>query len=532
MQRLGWWVLLAGIGWAAGPAPAATAMAAAPQSWPFAGATLHNEGGVITPPSAGQLNPETVGRLAVKWRFDTAGDVTATPTVEPGGLYVPDWGGLLWKLHPATGRVLWFRRLSDYTGIPGSFSRTSPAIGALNEIVLGDQRSGTLIAVDRTSGALRWKTLLDGNASAKITASPVIYNHTVYVGVASGEEVSVRTHGYVPSFRGSVVALDEATGVVRWRFVTVPAGYTGGAILGGPPAINEPGNALLVTTGNNYALPPTASQCVAGVARVAAAQLTCLDPTDYVDAVLSLDLASGRLNWARRVQGADTWTLNCFAGISPACPAPAGADDDFAASPNLMRIPGFVGVADDRGGTSRGYVAGVGQKSGIFWALDPANGGLFWKTKVGTSLQWGSAVNVSDSDTIFVAVDNGLHYASTLAGRNGVPQTWNAGSWGAIQMTTGRMLWQIPAAGADLKYPAFGGAARSRMTFVNRVVFAGSTSGVMAAMDAGTGRLRWTFASGATVESAPAIFDDTVYWGTGYARNGIAGHTLFAFAIQ
>ena len=51
-------------------------------------------------------------------------------------------------------------------------------------------------------------------------------------------------------------------------------------------------------------------------------------------------------------------------------------------------------------------------------------------------------------------------------------------------------------------------------------------------LDPGSGPLRWSSDSGATVESAPAIFNGWVYWGRGYRRNGVADGTLFALAPQ
>ena len=53
----------------------------------------------------------------------------------------------------------------------------------------------------------------------------------------------------------------------------------------------------------------------------------------------------------------------------------------------------------------------------------------------------------------------------------------------------------------------------------------------MTAMDAMTGAVYWTFPSGGTVVSCPAIYNETVYWGTGYARNGVGKHMLYAFAV-
>ena len=41
--------------------------------------------------------------MTTKWTFTTGGDVSATPTVEDGALYVPDWGGNLFKIDAITG---------------------------------------------------------------------------------------------------------------------------------------------------------------------------------------------------------------------------------------------------------------------------------------------------------------------------------------------------------------------------------------------------------------------------------------------
>jgi outer membrane protein assembly factor BamB len=70
------------------------------------------------------------------------------------------------------------------------------------------------------------------------------------------------------------------------------------------------------------------------------------------------------------------------------------------------------------------------------------------------------------------------------------------------------------------------------MSFTNYVVFAGDTGGNLVALSAHTGYKFWTFATGVTVSSSPAIFNNTVYWGVGGASSGsVPGHTLYAFAV-
>jgi polyvinyl alcohol dehydrogenase (cytochrome) len=54
----------------------------------------------------------------------------------------------------------------------------------------------------------------------------------------------------------------------------------------------------------------------------------------------------------------------------------------------------------------------------------------------------------------------------------------------------------------------------------------------MVAMDAATGQIKWTYASGSSCLGGAAIANGAVYWGTGYrsfAPLTTAGEKLFAF---
>ena len=432
-----------------------TAHAQTPAPWPFAGGGLENSRARLSPAGPQQLNSVTASKLNVKWSFNSQGAITATPTVEQGGLYVTDFSGMLYKIDPDTGVAIWSHPISFYTGATGGGlgSRSSPAIGSQGEIVVGDTNSAAVFAVNRTTGQLIWKTVVDAHSYALIHGSAVIYNGIVYIGVGSREEgVTRNTPDYVPTFRGSVVALNEATGKVLWKFYTAPPNYSGAAIWNTQPVVFTAAKSLIVATGNNYSVPPSVATCVlnSGSTRDIQARegVKCLDPADQVDAVVSLDLITGHFNWSRRVQGPDTFNKACLVGL-PSCPNPQGKDADFASSPNLVNVPDFVGVSDDRGGASKSYLLGAVQNNGNFWALNPYNGGLFWGTFVGTGgIKWGTAVNIDNNTEALIAVNNGSdhdpHVYNLLAGVNGVTQYWNAGSWGSINLKTGKMIWQLP----------------------------------------------------------------------------------------
>ena len=519
------------------------AAAQAPAPWSFFGGDVSNTRASTSPPAnvnaPTQINPRTAPKLALLWAHSTVGDVSATPTVEQGGLYVPDYAGFLYKLNPDTGALIWSHPLSDYLGVFG-YSRNSPAIGELGEIVLGNQLAtggaapgARVLSIDKTTGALRWQATVDPSPRAFVTTSPVIYNRRVYVGVtASDESMTATVPNFQPSFRGSVVALDEATGAVVWRFYTVPPGYTGGAVWGSSPVAWRAGNALLVGTGNNLSVPAAASTCLTTAAAGPTARLACLDPTDYVDSLLSLDLGTGRVNWSRRTD-ADTWTVACLRGPPAACPTPTGLDNDFGSAPNLVFLNNFVGVPDDRGGTSKSYFLGAGQKSGFYHGLNPYNGGLYWSTYMGQGqIVWGSAINIGVRDAAYVALENRPHWSNVLAGRNGVAIPWNAGAWASISLYTGKFNWQVPTYGQDIATPGYGGAATGPVSLSNRVMFAGSTSGYMTAIDGNSGNLLWTFNAGGSIIGGPSIYNETLYFGAGAVRSGPGSvHTVFACRV-
>jgi len=192
-----------------------------------------------------------------------------------------------------------------------------------------------------------------------------------------------------------------------------------------------------------------------------------------------------------------------------------------------------VGIPDDRGGVSNGWLLGAGEKSGIYWGLNPANGGLFWATNVGDGeILWGSSVvGYGNTNYVFCAINNQT-VSNHLIGQGGThPLTWNAGYWSAINANTGALVWQVPAGPKDAATPSKGASAPGPMSFTNFIVFAGDTGGNLVALSAATGSKFWTFPTGVTVSSSPAIFNNTIYWGVGGASTGsVPGHTLYAFA--
>ena len=191
---------------------------------------------------------------------------------------------------------------------------------------------------------------------ARVSGSPTLYNGKLYVPVASGEEAS----GAVPTyecckFRGSIVALDAATGQagvedLHDREEPQPTKKNAiGAQLWGPsgaPVWATPGHrpakrALYITTGNNYSDPGSPMS----------------------DAFVAMDLETGRILWHKQMTANDAYTAACRLPDKTNCADSNGPDWDFGASPMLVTLPG-----------GRRLLL-AGQKSGIVHALDPDKDG-------------------------------------------------------------------------------------------------------------------------------------------------------------
>jgi polyvinyl alcohol dehydrogenase (cytochrome) len=462
-----------------------------------------------------KISVSNAASLAPRWVF-AAGAVSATPTVADNAVYFPDWAGNLFAVNKSTGKVIWSHQISDYDHFPGSFSRVSPAISG-DLLVIGDNVQGAtphfganIIAVDRQTGDLRWITTVDSHLAAIITGSPSIVGNKVYAGVSSIEEGLAVDPSYpCCSFRGSVVALDLQTGRIKWKTYTVPdnagqpTGYSGGAVWQ-PVAVDSRRGTVFAGTGNNYEVPQGVKDCLASNSGPASAR--CFPPDDYFDTALAIDLESGRIKWAYRVQDQDVWTVACL--LHPtiiSCPEPQDPDHDFSGSgPNLL--PNMVGF---------------GNKSGVYWAFNPDSGDLLWYTIVGPnaaggSIEWGTA---TDGKRIYVASSNSDNRAYALL--DGSTITW--GAWNALDPATGKILWQT----GDPAHAIDPGA----VSVANGVLYTSSFSGEMHALNAANGKILWTFPTGNAVMDGPSIVDGTVYWGSGYQTSSLA-NSVYAFTIK
>jgi polyvinyl alcohol dehydrogenase (cytochrome) len=482
------------------------------QSWPVDGANNFDWRYQASESLIGANNAST---LAPQWVFNTQGDVSATPTSQNNVVYFPDWAGNLYAADAKTGTLIWSRSIASYNGQPNSIARVSPAIHD-QELIIGDNVGAVLphagadiMAVDRATGNLLWITQVDAHPAAVITSSPTISGNTVLVGVSSLEEYFAAVPGYVCcTFRGSMVALNVNTGKILWKTYTVPPGYSGGAIWGTPAVDQLNSHSVYVGTGNNYSVPSSVSACEAAAG---GEDPSCTAPDDYFDSAMSFDLTSGKVNWGHPLTAYDAWNISC-SSTQVNCPVPRGPDYDFGSGPN------FLGS----------NLVGFGQKSGIYWALNPHDGSIVWATQVGPGgttggIEFGPA---TDGKRIYVAITNSEHYPYKLY--NGPVITW--GSWAALDANTGQFIWQV----ADPSPNTDQNEDMGSVSVANGVLYAPSFSGYVYAINSATGAFLWSFNTGGTVVDGPALASGSVLWGSGYSHTppGTPNNKVYSFTVS
>jgi len=172
-------------------------------------------------------------------------------------------------------------------------------------LIFGDQggklgAGAKVMAVDKATGNLLWITQVESEPFGMVTQSAIVDGNTVYVGVASFEEVVAALDSTYPCCheRGSILALNAKTGKILWKTYTVPDGYSGGAVWGSTPVIDPSRGSLFITTGNNYSLPQPVMDCVIAAGSDSNAVKACISPDDHFDSAMALDPNTGAIQWA------------------------------------------------------------------------------------------------------------------------------------------------------------------------------------------------------------------------------------------
>ncbi|MGA8012329.1 MAG: PQQ-binding-like beta-propeller repeat protein [Candidatus Acidiferrales bacterium] len=489
-------------------APAWTGWSTSPTNWRFAG------------DKPGFLDASDLPNLKLKWAFGLSNVriVRSQPAVYRGSLVVGANDGTVYSLDTSEGCTFWATKAA-------SAIRSGMTIGRVRntEAVFFGDAGGNVYALDHSTGESLWVARADDHPNATITGTPTFYNGRLYVPVSSGEEGARRRAEYeCCTFRGSVVALDAATGKKIWQGYMAPeapavVGKTkdghnifapSGMAIWSAPTIDIVKRRIYVGTGDNYSEPGTKTS----------------------DAVVALDMDTGKILWSVQFDKDDVYKIDCGDPPAAGCSPPTNPEFDLGASPIL------VPLAHDK------RVLLLGQKSGLVYAVDPdAQGKLLWHARAGVGgllggVQWGPA---TDGTNIYVAV-------SDLAFEGRAPDPTKGGGISAYRVSDGKLLWKTPPPGCGDRRPC-SPAQSQAVTAIPGAVFSGSIDGHLRAYATHDGKIIWDFdtardfdtvnkvaAHGGSLDvGGPIVAGGMVFVVSGYPGFGaMPGNVLLAFAAK
>ncbi len=402
-----------------------------------------------------------VQNLSLIWSYPVSGAVSS-PVILDNRIYFQDLNSNVVALDLSTGKEVWKKiynlSVLGPNGVGVGYGKVFLPAGRYE-----------LAALDVTSGNEIWRTNLSDKPTVSISIQPLIYGSMVYVStVAGGEGVNENPGGG----RGTIFALDQQTGAIRWSFDTVdspdlwgnPAvNYGGGSYQ--TPGLDPAGKLIFFGTANAGPSPGT-ERYPEGSSRPG--------PNLYTNSILAIRSDTGALSWVTQVYPHDLFNY----GISV---PPVLAHEEINGIPQNIVI-----------------TAG---KTGRVYAMNRSTGSILWEAVVGTHQNDQLTVLPPGITRISPGGEGGVEtpmayafgmiyvpvinmYAdvtpSSLTPQNFLDAT---GELTALDASSGKIVWErhLPSA-------CIGGA-----TVVNDLVFTGTFDGNLTAYDRATGEEVWRF---------------------------------------
>lgn len=461
-------------------------------------------------------------RLEPLWAvsFPGANRARSQPSFAGGLMFVGSHSGRVYALDADSGCQVWSYQASGEvrTGITISpWGQDEPA----PQLFFGDVL-GNVYALDAATGRQLWRMRADDHPNATITGSPSLAGDTLYVPVSSLEvSLAIDPEYACCTSRGSVLALDTATGEQQWKTYTIeetPSVFKqtsvgtdvigpSGATVWNSPSIDLKRRQLYIGTGENMSSPATGTS----------------------DALFAIDLDSGAVNWVFQATANDAWNVACDSPTPQNCPEEDGPDFDFGAATAMVTS------------ATAGDLLIGGQKSGVVHAINPDDGSLVWQTRVGRGgIQGGIHFGMAAAgERLFVPI-------SDMADGRTYPNPDRPGMH-ALDISSGDILWsnidEDRCQGRQFCHPGISQVP----TVIGDVVVAGGMDGVARAYDVADGKLVWTLdttqafdtvlgtpTQGGTLggSAGPVAFDGKLVLSSGYGiYNHMAGNLLLVLAL-
>lgn len=501
-----------------------TPLTMGPHDWPVIGKDIAGSRFQAEP----GLRAEDLPRLKLKWAFAYPEGASGPVQVAGGRVFLAAGDGRVYSLDAQSGCSYWSfdtgRTVRAVTVAQLAAGTESPARTA---VFFGDDLS-TVTALDATSGTHLWKASVETHPLARITAPPVVYQGRVFVPVSGMEDPLTHNPDYACcTHRGSVVALDAASGKRLWKSYTVPeeARPLPKASAAGPQYFGPAGGSVFT---------PLGIDARRGLVYAATAEAYGSENPPGTYSVIAFDMESGAQRWQRQFMPDERDRARiCHEAGESDC------RNMFSMSTQVMvhALP------------SGREILLAGSKWGWMYALDPdAAGRTLWSRKVGKGGDLGGIMYgpSADARTLYVPI------ADTV-----LPPE-RAGGLAALDLATGKLRWQIEpeppvcswqvgqtAACVDANLCDCSGAKVAATTAIPGAVFAGGWDGHVRAYSTTDGRLLWDMdtavpvaavngieARGGQIGGYPVVVSGGVVFVTsGASVMGRPGNALLAYGL-
>lgn len=417
---------------------------------------------------ASLIDSENVHELAINFHYApaNANEKRGAPAVTAQAIFLTS-GKQLSAINRKSGCQYW----TFTTPATGSNFRSAsilfvPASESAPATLYAADFNGYVYAIDAANGEALWQRAVGTIPFLHfVTGGMQHHEGKLFVPVSSKEVLAtIGLPGACCTSHGMLVALDAASGDTLWEYHTtaeptetvLPGSRVGpnGATVWTTPAIDSTRNAIYIGTGQNYTEPVTETS----------------------DAIISLDIDSGEVNWIFQARDDDAWNGNCAITNSLRCADPPGHDFDFGAPPIL--------VAD-------GATLIAGDKGGVVYSIQTDTGALNWSREVsiGSTLggiHWGMA---TDQQRVYVAATDFSIDKATGGVADLIPGA-RPGIY-ALDIDSGEIEWEIHPTHVfeGLTSPSLYSAA---LSVSNDLLFAGSLDGVVRAFRTSDGRQMWS----------------------------------------
>ena len=448
------------------------------------------------------INKRNVDKLTPVWMFQTGivGQLSASPLVVDGVMYMSAPYNNLWALDAKTGTALWHFEHDMPSDLIICCGPANRGVAIKGDLLFMATLDAKVLAIDRATGEVRWTVQMeDYKKGYSATSAPLIVGNTVISGIAGGEYGA----------RGFIDAYDTATGKKLWRRYTVPVAgepgvetwegdswKTGGGPSWSTGTYDPQTNLIYWPTGNP-------SPDWNGDVR--------LGDNLYTNSVLALDPETGEMKWYFQFTPHDMWDYDATNGL-------------------------IVADVEVDGKTVRALMQP--NRNGYVYTLDATTGAFIKGFQYTDRLNWSKGLDakgrpqVDEKYTPRIGGAEGFICPGNVGGNNG------AWTYAWSQST---QLMYVPSV------ESCGKMVKEHMTFMQGVPFwgggpgetegqVGDAYGTVTAVDPVTGIIRWSYKndypimSGALATGGGLVFSGDQE-GHAFALDDLTGEVLWKFQI-